>query len=379
MARTRKGSRPGYTLAPETAQHFPSRLLAWFYAHKRDLPWRRQRNPYEIWVSEIMLQQTRVDTVIPYWQRWMQLFPTVGHLAQAEEEQVLKAWEGLGYYSRARNLYLAARKVVREHGGAMPLDPAAVRALPGVGSYTAGAICSIAYDLPEPAVDGNVLRVLTRIGAIHDDIAAPATKEQMEALVRTLIPPKAGDFNQALMELGALICTPASPKCLACPVAELCAAHADGLQAELPVKAKAKAPRPVELVAAVLWHEGRILVEQRPAEGLLANLWQFPQGERLADEPWHDTLHRVARAAYGLQVLPAGPGVPVQHTFSHLQWQVMAFPCTLERFSPATPAPAATERRWVTLAELSALPMATAHQRIRRALAVEFTKEASLS
>jgi A/G-specific adenine glycosylase len=251
--------------AGEHAGPLAGALLDWFATHQRDLPWRRSKDPYRIWVSEVMLQQTRVETVIPYYERWFAQFPTLEDLAGAPEEQVLKAWEGLGYYSRARNLAQAARDVVARYGGTVPDNPVAVEALQGVGPYTVGAILSIAYNRAIPAVDGNVMRVFSRLFLIADDITQPATRQGMEELAESLIPTgQAGNFNQALMELGALVCSPTSPKCSVCPVAAFCKAREAGVAEALPVKAKAKAPRPVDVVAAVIMHEGRVMLVRRP-------------------------------------------------------------------------------------------------------------------
>jgi A/G-specific adenine glycosylase len=233
------------TLQAETAVFFGRELLGWYDIVKRKLPWRINRDPYRVWVSEIMLQQTRVDTVIPYYERFMKRFPTVQALAEAPEDDVLKHWEGLGYYSRARNLQTGAREVVDRYNGIVPDDAAAVASLKGVGPYTAGAIMSIAFNRPEPAVDGNVMRVLSRFWLLEDDIAKPAARVKIERLARSIIPEgRAGDFNQALMELGALVCTPKSPGCLTCPVMEHCAGRLAGREVELPIKTKAKPPRP---------------------------------------------------------------------------------------------------------------------------------------
>ncbi|WP_020619677.1 A/G-specific adenine glycosylase [Paenibacillus daejeonensis] len=265
----------------DTKAYFSQELLAWYRAHKRDLPWRHSRDPYRIWVSEIMLQQTRVDTVIPYYKRFLDKFPTLQALAEAPEEEVLKCWEGLGYYSRARNLQAGAREVVRLHGGSVPDDVHAVAALKGVGPYTRGAIMSIAFNRPEPAVDGNVMRVLSRYMCLEEDIAKSSTRVRMEILAKSLIPEgAAGDFNQGLMELGALICTPKSPGCLICPVMAHCAARLAGREKELPIKSKAKPPRPELRLAALIEgsgeQAGRILVRQRPDSGLLARMWELP-------------------------------------------------------------------------------------------------------
>lgn len=265
----------------DTKAYFSQELLAWYRANKRDLPWRHNKDPYRIWVSEIMLQQTRVDTVIPYYERFLDKFPSLQALAEAPEEEVLKCWEGLGYYSRARNLQAGAREVVRLHGGAVPDDVHAVAALKGVGPYTRGAIMSIAFNRPEPAVDGNVMRVLSRYMCLEEDIAKSSTRVRMEIVAKSLIPDgAAGDFNQGLMELGALICTPKSPGCLICPVMTHCAARLAGREKELPIKSKAKPPRPELRLAALIEgsgeQAGRILVRQRPDQGLLARMWELP-------------------------------------------------------------------------------------------------------
>lgn len=248
----------------EQKQHFSVNLLDWYMINRRDLPWRRHNNPYFTWVSEIMLQQTRVDTVIPYFNRFIGNFPTVQALAEAPEEDVLKNWEGLGYYSRARNLQAAARQVMELHGGEMPQDKPAVFALKGVGPYTAGAILSIAFNQPQPAVDGNVMRVLSRYFLIDEDIMKGSTRVLMEELAGELIPEgRARDFNQALMELGALVCTPKAPHCLTCPVMEQCSGRIAGRELTLPVKTKAKPPRPEQRLVAIVEgrgaHRGQVL------------------------------------------------------------------------------------------------------------------------
>jgi len=315
------------------ARFFGDRLLQWYRREKRDLPWRRSRDPYHIWVSEIMLQQTRVETVIPYFERFMAQFPTVAELAAAPEADVLKAWEGLGYYSRARNLQAAARQVVERHGGVVPSDRADVFALKGVGPYTAGAILSIAFNQPEPAVDGNVMRVLSRFFNLDLDIARPATREVLEQLARSLIPAgAASDFNQALMELGALVCTPRSPGCLTCPVMARCAGRLAGRERELPVKSKAKPPKPVHRLAVLIASgdsalAGRVLVRQRPAEGLLARMWELPHVEAPNKSIWSDEVAASswligALAAEGLKVNPIRPIAEAEHVFTHLHWFV---------------------------------------------------------
>lgn len=325
----------------EQKEYFSGHLLEWYMENKRDLPWRRHRDPYYIWVSEIMLQQTRVDTVIPYFNRFIERFPTVEALADAPEQDVLKCWEGLGYYSRARNLQAAAKQVKELHGGQVPDDRAAVFALKGVGPYTAGAILSIAFNKPEPAVDGNVMRVLSRYFLIEEDIMKGSTRALMEGLVTELIPEgRASDFNQALMELGALVCTPKSPHCLTCPVMEHCAARIEGVEESLPVKTKAKPPRPeyrmVALVEGSGPHEGKVLIRQRPQEGLLARMWELPHVQipqsrkgRLPDEPAMDIVADMLLEE-GIHARPEGFMMDAEHTFSHIHWNLQVYRCREE-------------------------------------------------
>jgi len=314
-------------------KHFSEELLTWYRGAKRDLPWRRSRDPYHIWVSEIMLQQTRVDTVIPYFNRFVDRFPTLRVLAGAPEEDVLKHWEGLGYYSRARNLQSAAREVVERYGGEVPRDKKEVSGLKGVGPYTTGAILSIAYDQPEPAVDGNVMRVLSRYFLIEEDIAKPATRIGMEALAQSLIPlGEAADFNQALMELGALVCTPKSPSCEGCPVAAGCAGRAAGQETELPVKTKAKKAKPVHRYAALILgtgeRAGRVLVRRRPETGLLAKMWELPHVELPDEAAWESPaegarLLEAELAAEGVRIRSGESVVgEAQHIFTHLVWKI---------------------------------------------------------
>ena len=361
------GRRPGKPqpapdIDPAWRQGLQTALLIWYAAERRDLPWRRSRDPYRIWISEVMLQQTRVETVIPFYERWLAAFPDAAALAAAPEQAVLKAWEGLGYYSRARNLQRAARELVARYGGRFPDDPAAAATLPGVGSYTAGAVLSIAYGRPLPAVDGNVLRVLARLLYLEDDIMQPSVRRRHEALATALVPPgAAGEFNQALMELGAVVCVPRSPRCEACPVAALCAARAAGRQGELPRRTRSRAPRPVEVVAAVVHDaEGRLLIARRPPRGLLAGLWEFPCGELAPGETWEAGVRRLLAERFGLPVAVRAHLLDFTHTFSHLRWLGRAFLC---QPSPGAPmSGASADRRWVTVAELADYPFATAQR-----------------
>jgi len=341
---------------------FSTELLAWYRLIKRDLPWRMNRDPYRVWVSEIMLQQTRVDTVIPFYNNFMSKFPTVRALAEAPETEVLKSWEGLGYYSRARNLQAGAKEVVARYGGIVPDDKTSVAGLKGVGPYTSGAIMSIAFNRPEPAVDGNVMRVLSRYFCLEDDIAKPSTRAGIEKLAASLIPEgAAGDFNQALMELGALVCTPKSPSCLPCPVMEHCGARLAGREAELPIKTKAKPPRPEYRAAAIVVgsgeNAGKVLVRQRPDTGLLAQMWELPhlllspdQAKWLAEtapkeqDELGEMISRMLEEDTGLLIRPRSWFVDADHIFSHIHWKMRFYLADLgeKACSPAEAAAAST-------------------------------------
>ncbi|WP_053365275.1 A/G-specific adenine glycosylase [Bacillus sp. FJAT-27245] len=343
-------------------KQFQSDLISWFRSEQRNLPWREDKDPYKVWVSEIMLQQTRVDTVIPYFRRFMEQFPSIEALADAEEDKVLKAWEGLGYYSRARNLQAAVREVKEKYNGVVPDSPKEIATLKGVGPYTAGAILSIAYGIPEPAVDGNVMRVLSRILLIREDIAKPSARKIFEEAVRKLISHEApSDFNQALMELGALICTPTSPSCLLCPVREHCQAFHEGEQNALPIKAKKKKPKQVRLAAAVAVDgNGRILIRKRPAEGLLANLWELPSVEvhpPIGNAP--EELERFYKDALDVKIMTGEAIGQVQHVFSHLVWDVTVYVARLEG-----PVAENENLRLVPLAGLSDFAFPVPHQKM---------------
>ena len=304
-------------------------LLDWYRTNRRDLPWRASRDPYPVLVSEIMLQQTRAETVKPYFHRFMATLPTVEALAGADEPTLLKLWEGLGYYSRVRNLQKAARAVMEHHGGVIPPDFEALLKLPGVGRYTAGAVASIAYDIPVPAVDGNVLRVLARLTGDDTDILSPAAKKTAETTLAPLVPtPGAGDFTQSLIELGALVCVPGEPKCGDCPLHLLCEAKRTGRERDLPVRL-AKTKRRVEdrtvLVIRTTDGDGtaarQIALRKRPPEGLLGGLYEFPCMEG------HATPAEVGKylTALGLTVGEITPLPPAKHLFSHIEWRMIGY------------------------------------------------------
>lgn len=305
-------------------------LVAYYRTVKRDLPWRQTSDPYAVWVSEIMLQQTRVATVIPYYRRWLERFPTVGRLAAASLDDVLAAWSGLGYYSRARNLHRGARYVVDQCGGQVPRDVRGLRALPGVGRYTAGAIASIAYGLREPVVDGNVARVLARLYALDGDVKSSAVTRQLWALADALVPADApGDFNQGLMELGATVCTPTSPTCLICPLRKNCQARARGLEQELPRMPRRKASESLPLIDMyALWivRADHVVLARRAPSGLFGGLWELPQSEMRAE------LHRLVT---GAALSAPQPVHEHRQTLTHRRLRIRVYPAEIQ--APARP------------------------------------------
>ncbi|MBE6602264.1 MAG: A/G-specific adenine glycosylase [Ruminococcaceae bacterium] len=297
-------------------------LLLWYQENKRDLPWRRTRDPYRIWISEIMLQQTRVEAVKPYYARFLEVCPNVETLASIPEERLMKLWEGLGYYSRARNLKRAAQTVLEKHGGKMPTTYEELRALSGIGDYTAGAIASIAYGIRVPAIDGNVLRVLARLQGSHEDILNPKVKAKWRDELRELIPPEAGDFTQAMIELGATVCVPnGEAKCHLCPLRGDCVAARDALTDVLPVRA-AKKPRRIEKRTVLIIRDGtRTALCKRPSKGLLAGLYELPNvlGHLSAQE-----IPAYLRTI-GFEALHVEALVPSKHIFTHVEWHMIAY------------------------------------------------------
>ena len=303
-------------------------LAAWYAAAKRDLPWRRSRDPYAIWVSEVMLQQTQVKTVIPYYRRFIARFPGIRQLAAADEQTVLKAWEGLGYYARARNLQKAARWVATRMAGRVPSDWPAMRQLPGAGDYITAAVLSIAYDQPYAVVDGNVKRVLARLFAIETPVnQASGHKVYQAAADRLLDRRHPGRHNQAVMELGALVCLARKPLCDACPVGTYCRAFREGRTDHYPLRTKRAATPRRRQVAGVVVKKGRLLLVQRPAEGLLAGLWEFPCGPVMAGETPQGACGRCIDALTGLQVAVGPRVVTVHHTYTHFKLQLEVYLC----------------------------------------------------
>lgn len=306
----------------ENKDGFRKSLLFWYEAEKRDLPWRRTSNPYYIWVSEVMLQQTRVDTVIPYYERFITKYPTMEILAEADQDELLKMWEGLGYYSRARNLQAGVREVVINYNSKIPSNRKDISTLKGVGPYTAGAILSIAFNLPEHAVDGNVMRVMSRLLLIENDITVPKTKKIFENVITDLIDHNdPSSFNQGLMELGATICTP-KPKCLLCPVRDFCSAFHEGRQEELPVRTKKKKGKVIPMASFAIQNEqGDWLLRKRPETGLLANMWEFPMLELNQEE---DVINMFFRE-FDMQLESLVEIIAFKHIFTHLTWEMSSF------------------------------------------------------
>ncbi|WP_245902387.1 A/G-specific adenine glycosylase [Gracilibacillus dipsosauri] len=301
---------------------FRKDLIDWFEKEQRNLPWRKNQDPYRVWVSEIMLQQTKVDTVIPYFNQFTKSFPTLSALAEADEQEVLKAWEGLGYYSRVRNLQTAVREVVENYDAKVPDEVESLGNLKGVGPYTRGAILSIAYNKPEPAVDGNVMRVLSRILLIEEDIAKAKTRKIFEQAVRELISKENPSyFNQGLMELGALICTPRKPSCMLCPVQDHCTAFAKGVEQSLPIKSKKTKQKIEDHFTLVIEDDAeKVMLEQRPDTGLLAQMWQFPMVSK--KEVSESLLQTYIKEKFEIDVIQLEKLKPVKHVFSHITWNM---------------------------------------------------------
>ena len=359
---------------------FRQKLLAWYDENKRDLPWRRSKNPYHIWVSEIMLQQTRVDTVIPYYERFLESFPTVETLANAPEECLLKAWEGLGYYSRVRNMQTAAQQIMNEFNGEFPSTYEGISSLKGIGPYTAGAISSIAFNLPQPAVDGNVMRVLARLFEVNHDIGNPSNRKIFQAMMEILIDPdRPGDFNQALMDLGSDIEAPVNPRPQDSPVKDFSAAFLHETMDRYPIKAQKKKPIPIYLNALVVSNEkGQFLLEKNESEKLLAGFWHFPLIEvNEFSEQTHD-LDLFSQVAEPILEMGPSPQASfeqdydldvnwldvsfeeVKHVFSHRKWHIQLIAGQVSENKDYTD----REVLWLTPEEFSLYPLAKPQQKI---------------
>jgi A/G-specific adenine glycosylase len=334
-------------------------LLKWYAKHGRAMPWRDHPDPYAVWVSEIMLQQTRVETVIPYFEKWMKLFPDVNSLAKSEEQDVLNAWEGLGYYTRARNLHKAAKIIASDFNGKLPRDLQALRSLPGVGRYTVGAIASIAFKMDEPTLDGNLRRVFSRLYDVTEYADSPAGEKMLWELAEKNLPKgKAGDYNQALMDLGATICLPKNPRCLLCPLMSICKSRENGTQEQSPVlRPKKRVPQYIH-AAAVIIERGRVLLNQRPRDGLLGGMWEFPNARVKANPA--EELEKALKTAIRLNVKKKEALTVVGHAYSHFSVVVHAYWCR------AISIPKNKNLKWVKIGELDDFPMGKVDRQIAK-------------
>lgn len=358
---------------PVSAAVLQRSLLDWYDRHGRDLPWRNPPDvldPYRVWVSEIALQQTQVKTVLPYYQRWFDRFPTIADLAQADLQAVLKAWEGLGYYSRARNLHRAAQLVMERHGGQFPRTLAEAIALPGIGRTTAGGILSSAFNLPLPILDGNVKRVLARLIALP--VAPAKALDRLWAASEAVVSlDRPRDLNQALMDLGATVCTARKPACLVCPWMAYCQAYQTNQQQQIPVsEPKAPIPHKVIGVAVIRNPQGQILIDRRPAEGLLGGLWEFPGGKVEPNESIADCIRREIQEELGIEIAVGEELIVVDHAYTHFKVSLHVHLC--EHLQGEPQAIECDEVRWVTLAEIDQFPFPKANTTIIEALKQRF-------
>jgi len=341
-----------------------SRLLSWYGANRRDLPWRRTRDPYRILVAEYLLQRTRIASGTPYYERFLERFPTVRDLAAAPFDDVLTVWEGLGFYGRARNLHVAAQAVVERHHGMIPQSYHDLMALPGIGPYTAGAVASIAFGIPVPAVDGNVIRVIARLFRIRENVTSGAVRRRITEIAGKLVSPEQpGAFNQALMELGATVCTPSAPACIRCPLERLCLARAAGEERTLPISSRPRSPRAVSVVFALVTDNRRVLVVRRPRGQLLGGLWALPGGERSGRSETAD-LKSSIRTQAGIEVRVGPRWSRVNRTFSHRKWSGSIYRC-----SPLGRPKGTESVRWILREEALRLPLVPFHREAIQALA----------
>jgi len=364
-------------MVEDAVNQISKRVLSWYARHRRDLPWRTSRDPYHIWISEVMLQQTRVDTVVPYYYRFLSRFPTVRALARAPLDDVLKVWENLGYYARARHLHAAAKEITDRFNGRIPNTWKDLINLSGVGSYTAGAILSIAFGQPVPAVDANVRRVLSRLFVIKQPLDRSRTHRQLLELAGQLVPIKeAGLFNQGLMDLGANICTSRNPACTHCPLNEFCRAHQNRLQDVLPIVNK-RLPIPHSHVTAGVIQDnlGRVIVVRRPEHGLLGGLWKFPGGSQQPDETLETCLRRKVREEVGIRIQVGKSIASVNHAYTHFRITLHAFQCTHQAGKPRPLG--CTDWRWTRLRQLKDLAFSKADRKIMEVLTSEIGRAAA--
>jgi A/G-specific adenine glycosylase len=338
-------------------------LVTWFRKNQRTMPWREAPLPYFIWVSEMMLQQTQVDTVIPYFHRFIAAFPTVQSLAAAPQQDVLKLWEGLGYYSRARNFHKAAIIITNEFNGELPTTYEDLQKLPGIGPYCAAAIASIAFEKPIPVVDGNVLRVFARVWGISDDIRQTKVRQEIfNRLIPFIEKEKPSDFNQGIMELGALICKPQKPLCENCPISYACYAYQNNKIAELPFKTKAAKSPHYDIGVGVIWHNQKFLIARRKETQMLGGLWEFPGGKKTDNETIEETVLREIKEETGLTVKVISPMPPVKHTYTHFKITLTAFHCIYES-GEATPN-TSDEIKWIEIKDIPNYPFPKANLKV---------------
>lgn len=346
-------------------QNFSNPLIQWFQKEREQVPvpGRGDSNPYAIWVAEIMLQQTQVTTVWPYYRKWMNAFPTVERLAHASQDQVLKHWEGLGYYSRARNLHRGAQFVLETFRGILPSEVVELQRIPGIGPYTAAAISSLAFGEPEPLLDGNVLRVYSRLTRLKDDITKAKTRTMVHhELANLILPPEVGAFNQGLMDLGRVICTPRNPDCPQCPVQQVCEAFQVGDMENYPKKPQRKSTPHFDIVVGLIQRGEKILIQRRPEAGLLGGLWEFPGGKVETGEQGETALRREILEETGLQITVGDQIGTIQHAYTHFKITLTAWYCQSPHGIAKTHA--ATENRWVFLEELNDYAFPKANNKI---------------
>ena len=355
-------------LSPEQVSRLRRLLLDWYERARRPLPWRGETDAYRVWLSEVMLQQTQAATVAAYYPRFLARFPTLAELAAAPLDQVLKAWEGLGYYARAHHLHAAARLVVAEHGGRLPAAYAALRRLPGMGDYTSGALASIAFGQPAPAVDGNARRVLARLFALTEDVRGGAGARRLRSLAAALVPAdRPGDFNQALMELGATLCTPKAPQCERCPLQSDCQGYARRIHLSLPMRRPRRALPHYDVTAAVIRDgAGRLLIARRKARAMLGGLWEFPGGKCHPGEALADCLRRELREELGVEVEVGAPLAAIRHAYTHFRITLHVFDCRHLAGEPQ--ALDCADWRWVRLEQLPDFAFPVTDQKIIRLL-----------
>ncbi len=343
----------------DTQSGFSRKLLKWYTTHHRKLPWRQTRDPYKIWISEVMLQQTTVPAVIPYYEKWLSQFPDVQTLSAAPLRQVLKAWQGLGYYQRAKNLHRSARILLEKHEGKIPEDYEELIKLPGFGPYTTAAVLSIAYGKPFPVIDANVRRVWMRIMGMRKESNPKLDKDILQFMKSYLPKAKMGIFNQAVMEMGSLVCRPKSPLCLLCPVQEYCKAFTMGEQEIIPRPQK-RSYRKIEAVIGVMEKQGKYLIQKRPPSGLLSDLWEFPGGKRQKNETLEQALHREIKEGLGVEIAQIQLLTQVNHAYTQFQVKLFAFQCMLR----TDPSPAKDGHRWVSLRGMRKYPFPSGSAKI---------------